>query len=64
MQAENTVYFVVWWVLFEYISFSFNHFSNFHCYSFDTHPSNPIGLAGGITALRLASNASILSFTS
>ena len=32
--------------------------------SSDTHPSKPIGLAGGITALRLASKASMLSFTS
>lgn len=30
----------------------------------DTHPSKPIGLAGGITALKLASKASMLSFTS
>ena len=29
-----------------------------------THPSKPIGLAGGITALKLASKASMLSFTS
>lgn len=30
----------------------------------DTHPSKPIGFAGGITALKLASKASMLSFTS
>lgn len=30
----------------------------------NTDPSNPIEPAGGMTALKLASNASILSFTS